>query len=125
MHREKIRHLRVIRNWKRPRRIAGAEELVGATYSKTTLAELRACSLIDVAARDKGGESEHRNKPLRNADILISERDNPQFKRLAGAMDVQHLDVHCGWYESFNFNKTIIDKKISQQLVDTLMAFVP
>ncbi len=125
MHREKIRHLRVIRNWKRPRRIAGAEELVGATYSKTTLAELRACSLIDVADPDKGGESEHRNKPLRNADILISERDNPQFERLAGAVEVQHLDVHCGWYESFNFNKTIIDKKISQQLVDTLMAFVP
>ncbi|MEJ2419326.1 MAG: hypothetical protein P8Y45_20860 [Exilibacterium sp.] len=49
----------------------------------------------------------------------------PAAVAVAGAVEVQHLDVHCGWYESFNFNKTIIDKKISQQLVDTLMAFVP
>jgi amino acid adenylation domain-containing protein len=111
LHRRYLRGLQHLRLGRRPARLRGAEELLGATYSAEALRELRGMSIAPLVP-DRG-------PPLSWLITSRRARQRARFAAVCGARrdcEAEALDFDCGWHELARLEDVLPDVGIAGAL---------
>jgi amino acid adenylation domain-containing protein len=116
MNGEKVQKLLVKRNLKRPRRIAGSEELVGTRFSDESLQEMKALLL-----RDEDLADEMDIRQVLSGDFAAADTGNSVLDRCSGKARVE-LGSESFWYRSTRVTMAITNREILDSVHAHLLA---
>ena len=115
MHQKYLAAIRHLRLRAMPERIPGAEELLGQTYSRSALREVKALSLAPIASG--------RPVPIRWLITSQPARQRALYQALGGSRPgsrIEALDFDCGWQEMAQLSDILPDAG----MIRTLAAMV-